>query len=126
MNESYVWDLWIAAVGSMGVAFARGLSQPAQEILVHAAPQQLNVEVRTATGRVVARGQDLMRSADTPMSRLRIEGEQVVREDAWPTERDYGSLVILPGGEVGVLQKWWNAEDHHAWRWNVEFYNSRS
>jgi hypothetical protein len=32
--------------------------------------------------------------------------------------------VILPGGEVGILKAWWNAEDRKEWRWHVELYNS--
>jgi hypothetical protein len=33
--------------------------------------------------------------------------------------------VVLPGGEVGILLAWWNAEDGSEWRWQVEFYNQR-
>jgi hypothetical protein len=47
------------------------------------------------------------------------------REDRWPTEADLGSLVILPGGEVGTLVEWWNAPEGNEWRWRVEFYNHR-
>ena len=38
---------------------------------------------------------------------------------------DLGSLIILPGGEVGTLLEWWNAEDGSEWRWRIEFYNHR-
>ncbi len=38
---------------------------------------------------------------------------------------DLGSLVILPGGEVGTLVEWWNAPDGSEWRWRLEFYNRR-
>jgi len=31
----------------------------------------------------------------------------------------------VPGGEVGILTAWWNAEDGSSWRWQVEFYNHR-
>ena len=47
------------------------------------------------------------------------------REDRWPTADDLGSLVILPGGEVGTLVEWWNAPDGSEWRWRLEFYNRR-
>jgi hypothetical protein len=33
--------------------------------------------------------------------------------------------VLLPGGEVGILKQWWNAEDESAWRWQVEFSNHK-
>jgi hypothetical protein len=59
------------------------------------------------------------------MTRFTLDGESVTREDRWPTAEDFGAIVILPGGEAGVLTAWWNAEDGSAWRWSVEFSNSR-
>ncbi len=59
------------------------------------------------------------------MARLTVRGDRIEREDLWPEEGDLGRLVILPGGEVGGLQHWWNAEDGSEWRWRVEFYNHR-
>jgi hypothetical protein len=59
------------------------------------------------------------------MARLTRQGESITREDVWPTESALGQLVILPGGEVGHLLSWWNAEDGNEWRWQVEFYNHR-
>ena len=44
-------------------------------------------------------------------------------EDRWPTAADLGAPVIMPGGEVGILIAWWNAEDGSEWRWQVELYN---
>jgi hypothetical protein len=46
-------------------------------------------------------------------------------EDGWPSQEDLGRLVILPGGEAGILKAWWHAEDQSEWRWQVEFYNHR-
>jgi len=50
---------------------------------------------------------------------------QLVREDRWPGQADLGAPIMLPGGEVGILTAWWNAEDGSAWRWQVEFSNHR-
>ena len=44
-----------------------------------------------------------------PMTRLALADGGFAREDRWPTADDLGSLVILPGGEVGTLVEWWNA-----------------
>jgi hypothetical protein len=60
-----------------------------------------------------------------PMTRLAVGDGGFAREDRWPTEQDLGSLVILPGGEVGTLVEWWNAADGSEWRWRLEFYNRR-
>jgi hypothetical protein len=125
MEEFYLWDLWIADVASTGISFARGRTQPATTLLVHAAPQQLNIEVRSNTGNLIAHGEDLLRTATTPIARLRIQGQNITRQDIWPTQDDWGTLVILPGGEVGTLQQWWNTEDHQQWRWSIELYNHR-
>jgi hypothetical protein len=59
------------------------------------------------------------------MTRLTVRGDQIRREDIWPEESDIGQVVVLPGGEVGKLVSWWNAEDGSEWRWQVEFYNQR-
>ena len=66
-----------------------------------------------------------MRTASTPMARLCRQGSSITREDIWPTEADYGTPVLLPGGEVGILQHWWHDAAHQEWCWSVEFYNHR-
>jgi hypothetical protein len=83
------------------------------------------VEVRDDEGAPLARGDNLARTADTPMVRLTRRGETIAREDIWPGESDIGRPVILPGGEVGILLAWGNAPDEQEWRWRVEFYNHR-
>jgi len=85
----------------------------------------LTVEVRSDSGKRLAFAQDLPQTADRPMARLKLDGDRITREDLWPTQSDVGQLVILPGGEVGQLIRWWNAEDGSEWRWQVEFYNHR-
>ena len=124
-KEQQIWDLWIADVGATGISFARGRLDPTDVLLVHAAPQKLNVEVRNSEGMVIARGENLSRTADTPMIRLRRQGDKVTREDIWPTASDFGTRVIVAGGEVGTLQKWWNDAEQQQWRWSLEFYNHR-
>ena len=64
-------------------------------------------------------------TADRPIARLTRDGETISREDLWPSQEAVGQLVILPGGEVGKLLSWWNAEDGSEWRWQVEFYNHK-
>lgn len=125
MNEQQIWDLWIPDVAAQGISFARSRLDATDVLLVHASPEKLTVEVHDKNGVILAQGTDLSRTADTPMARLRRQGDKLTREDIWPTEADYGLPVILAGGEVGVLQKWWNDPHEQQWRWNVEFYNHR-
>jgi len=94
---------------------------------VHAVPDVIAVEVYDDARKLIARGRNLSRTLESPMCRLRIiDRNAVVRDDIWPTDADIGSVVLLAGGEAGVLKSWWNADDHSEWRWQLEFYNSRS
>ncbi len=125
MNQQQIWDLWIPDVAAQGVSFARGRLDATEMMIVHAAPEKLSVEVFDDNRVLLAQGIDLPRTANTPMACLTRRGNTVTREDIWPTEADYGVPVILAGGEVGILQQWWNDADQQAWRWSLQFYNNR-
>jgi hypothetical protein len=125
MTEKHTWDLWYPDAAARGLPFARGRLDATDTLLVHAAPDVLDIEVRRDDGSLVARGQGLKRTADRPMARLVLDGDKMSRLDLWPEASDIGRLVILPGGEVGILLDWWNADDGSEWRWRVEFYNHR-
>lgn len=117
------WDLWIPDAAATGVPFARGRLDETDVLLVHSAPHLLTVEVRDGDGELVASGHDLARAQQVPMTRLRRVGRTVTREEFWPGAADYGTPVLLPGGEVGLLREWWHRDDRREWRWTVEFYN---
>jgi hypothetical protein len=120
------WDLWLQPAGATGLSFARSRvdSEDAGErVLVHAAPPRLDVTVRDERGAVIAEGKGLERGAAGPMSYLVREGGKIRLEDGWPDQDDLGRVVILPGGEAGILRSWWHAADRSEWRWQVEFYN---
>lgn len=121
-----MWDLWYPSAGATGMPFARGRLDATDVLWVHSAPEALSVRVRTDDDTPVARGSSLRREGDyLPTTRLEKRGAEVVREDRFPRDADLGALIILPGGEVGTLLEWWNAEDGSEWRWRVEFYNHR-
>jgi len=119
----HTWTLWYPKAASTGLLFARARIDATDEVLVHAAPEVLTVEVES-DARDLAFGQDLQRTLDSPMTRLRRVGGDILREDVWPTDADIGRTVILPGGEAAILKAWWNAEDLKEWRWQIELYNS--
>lgn len=124
-KELETWEMWVSDVAAAGLSFARSKIDPASVVLVHSAPQTLTVNVRDGEGDLKAHGKDLKKMKDTPMARLTCAGGEVKREEIWPSEEDIGKVVILPGGEAGILMEWWNAEDHSEWRWRLEFYNHR-
>ena len=120
------WDLWFPDAGATGLPFARGRLDQSDVLWVHAAPPSLSITVRDAEERVVASGEQLQRRGERlPLTRLSRRGGAIERADRWPDQTDLGALVILPGGEVGRLTAWWNADDGSEWRWQVEFYNHR-
>lgn len=124
-SQIQLWDLWYGKAAATGLPFARGRLDETNILLVHAPPPVLTVEVRSEKGERLAYAKDLEQTADRPIARLTIQGNRIIREDLWPESQDVGRLVILPGGEVGKLLSWWNAEDGSEWRWQVEFYNHR-
>ena len=120
-----IWEIRSPDGGSTGLEFARARMEASDRVLVHSAPSRLDVEVRDESGELIARGADLEGSERTPMARLSIDTSGVSREQIWPGKADLGLPVILPGGEVGILTAWWNADDHSAWRWSIELSNHR-
>ena len=122
------WDLWFPQAGSTGVSFARARVEPdaaGEQVLVHAAPPRLQVTVTDESGRVVARGDNLARREEGPMVHLVRRDGEIRLEDGWPGDDDVGRVVLLPGGEAGILLSWWHAPDRSAWQWRVEFSNHR-
>ena len=120
------WDLWFPDAGSSGLVFARSrIADGVMRVVVHAAPQTLNVTIRDEDGRVVAEGRRLRRKERGPMCFLVRDGGQVRLEDGWPTGADLGTVVLLPGGEAGTLTAWWNDDERSEWRWSIELANTR-
>ena len=126
LADNHTWELWYPGAGATGIPIARARIDPAEVVWVHSMPRKVSVTVRQGDDRVVARGEGLARSGGyLPMTRFTLDGDAIGREDRWPTDTDLGAVVILPGGEAGILTAWWNADDGSAWRWSVEFSNRR-
>ena len=118
------WEVWYPKAGATGLLLARGVMDTTDTILVHSAPEVVTVEVRDEEGRRLAFGKDLERTLASPMCRFQRYGGTIRREDLWPAQTDLESIVLMPGGEVGVLKAWWHSNDHQQWRWSVEFFNA--
>jgi len=117
------WEIRSSDGGMNGLEFALATLAETGVLLAHALPDKVDVTVRRTDETVVAKAQGLAAQDTTPMARLVLDGETVRREDVWPEESDLGRPVVLPGGEVGTLCSWWNADDHSEWRWQLELYN---
>jgi len=120
------WELWFPDAGATGLLFTRtkvDADHAGDRVLVHAPATALEVVVRDEKDNVVARAEKLERTEQGPMAWLVRDGDTITLEQGWPSEDDLGRLVLLPGGESGVLKAWWHAKDKSEWRWQVEFYN---
>jgi hypothetical protein len=51
------------------------------------------------------------------------QDDTILLEDGRPIHDDLGRLVILHGGEAGILKSWWYANDHSEWLGQIEFSN---
>jgi hypothetical protein len=119
------WEVWDPRSAATGVLIARGQINHTDSVVLHSAPDVATVEISDVHGVRLAYGADLERREQTPMCRFRRQGSSITREDIWPQQEDLGSVVLLPGGEAGILRSWFHADDRKEWRWQVEFYNSR-
>lgn len=123
---NWTWSLRSGDGGMNGLEFARATTAgDIPQVLVHAAPRSLDVEVRADDDTLVARGSVERDGEYTPMTLLTIDGGTARREEVWPAGEHEGLPVLLAGGEVGVLLRWENAADESWWRWSVEFSNHR-
>jgi hypothetical protein len=125
VSDIHVWSIRSTDGGATGLEFANARIAPATEVLVHATPSTIDVAVYENGGILVAIGEGLKATDDAPITRLRIDGLRVLREETWPTADDEGTVVILCGGEAGVLQRWWNDDERTEWRWQLELSNRR-
>jgi hypothetical protein len=123
-DGAVIWEIRNPDGASMGLEFARARLDGYARLLVHAAPSRVDVDVRDGEGTQLASATGLEAEGATPMSRMTVRDGSIHRENVWPDESDVGLPVILPGGEVGILISWWNAEDHSSWRWQIELSNS--
>lgn len=123
MAGQHLWDIRSTDGGANGLEFSRARMRPHDTVLAHALPTEIDVVVRDEDGVLIAHSAGLRDEAMTPMARLVIQGESVLRENIWPTQSDLETPVVLCGGEVGILKAWWHAEDRSEWRWSIELYN---
>jgi hypothetical protein len=118
-----IWEIRNPDGAAMGLEVARGRSGEHDLMLAHAMPERIDITVTDADGTVLASAYDLRHDAVTPITKLTLEGSTVHRENVWPSPADLGLPVILPGGEIGLLTAWWNADDGSEWRWSIELHN---
>src|SRR4051794_27805226 len=109
---NWTWTIRTRDGGMNGLEFAKATTAGGfDRVLIHAAPAQASVEVRTNNDDIVARG-DVDRDGDySPMTLLELDSGRLRRQEIWPDDQHVGLPVLLAGGEVGLLRRWQHAED---------------
>jgi hypothetical protein len=121
---NWTWAIRTRDGGMNGLEFTKATTAGVfTRVLVHAAPALLSLNVVDDNDHVVARGHADRQGDYSPMTQLELAGGSVLRSEIWPTGEHLGMLVLIAGGETGVLQRWEHADDHSWWRWTVEFSN---
>src|SRR3954469_12751170 len=82
---NWTWTIRTRDGGMNGLEFAKATTAGGFErVLIHAAPAQASVEVRSNTGEVVANG-EVDRDGDySPMTLLELTGGKLRRQEIWP------------------------------------------
>jgi hypothetical protein len=121
---NWTWNIRSRDGGMNGLEFSRCTTAGGfSRVLVHAAPAHMSVHITDDDGHIIARC-DVDRAGDySPMTLLEIADGSMHRTEVWPSDELYGVLVLLAGGEAGLLTRWHHADDHSWWRWSVEFAN---
>ena len=123
---NWTWSIRSGDGGMNGLEFCRALTAgDLRRVLVHAAPGKAEIEVVADNGDVIASGRPQRIGDYSPITELVLDGAEIRRREVWPTDEHLGLPVLLPGGEVGVLTAWRNADDRSWWQWSVEFSNHR-
>lgn len=121
---NWTWSIRSRDGGMNGLEFCRCLTTGGQaKVLVHAAPAQASVEVVADDGSQVANGDADRRGDYSPMTLLELADGSVRRTEVWPDDSLLGTVVLLAGGEAGLLTSWRHADDRSWWQWSIEFSN---
>jgi hypothetical protein len=118
------WSLRNPDGGMNGLEFAAATTASDQRrVLVHSSPSELEVEVTTGDGDQIVQGRVEHQGDESPMSVLDFTDGELSLKGEWLTDEHLGLVVILPGGEAGILKSWEHADDRSWWKWTVEFSN---
>ncbi len=121
---NWTWSIRSGDGGMNGLEFALATTAgDFSAVLIHAAPSRAQVEIRRDDGVLVAQGEVARQGDYSPMTLLELGEDGLRRQEVWPDQRLYGLPVVLPGGEVGILERWEHAEDRSWWRWSIELSN---
>lgn len=114
------WIIETSKDGERWRFFGKAWVLPEERLLIHGLPRY----VRVRRLEQPEFGAVMPRTGPEPMALIDLAGG--VRSEIWPDLAHYGLPVLLPGGEVGRLQKFEHTPDGEEWTWALEFRGSRA
>jgi hypothetical protein len=116
------WAVETSKDGERWRFFGKAWKSPGEQVLMHAPVRYLRFrQLLPAEGPEWC--EPLEAEGETPMCIVSMEDQQ--REDVWPGEDHLGLPMLLPGGEVGRLQRFEHAADGSTWIYTLEFRGAR-
>jgi hypothetical protein len=122
LGNEECWAVETSKDGERWRFFGRAWKSPGEPVLLHA-------PVRFVRFRQLLPAEDsewcapLESSGEHPVTLVHMEDRR--RQDLWPDEQHVGLPMLLPGGEIGRLQRFEHAGDGATWRYVLEFRGAR-
>lgn len=122
LGNEECWAVETSRDGDRWRFFGKAWKSPGEPVLVHARIRYLRFR-RLLPTEEAEWCKSLEAEGVTPMCIVGMEAQ--TREDVWPGDEHAGLPVLLPGGEVGRLQRFEHAADGSTWRYTLEFRGAR-
>jgi hypothetical protein len=122
LGNEECWAVETSRDGERWRFFGKAWKSPGEPVLVHARIRYLRFRQLLPTEEVEW-CKPLESEGVTPMCIVVMEAQ--TRQDVWPDDEHVGLPVLLPGGEVGRLQRFEHARDGSTWRYTLEFRGAR-
>jgi hypothetical protein len=122
LGNEECWAVETSKDGERWRFFGKAWKSPGERVLMHTRARYVRVRQLLPT-EDAEWGNPLETPGETPMSIVSMEEQ--AREDVWPGQAHHGLPMLLPGGEIGRLQRFEYAPDGSTWTYTLEFRGAR-
>jgi hypothetical protein len=122
LGNEECWAVETSKDGERWRFFGRAWKSPGELVLMHAHVRYVRFRQLLPT-EDTEWSEPLEAKGDTPMCIVSMERHE--REDVWPDEQHRSLPMLLPGGEIGRLQRFEHAEDGSTWSYTLDFRGAR-
>jgi hypothetical protein len=122
LGNEECWAVETSRDGQRWRFFGKAWKSPGELVLMHAPVRYLRFR-QLLPAEEPEWCEPLEAPGETPMSIVSMEEQ--AREDVWPGDEHIGLPMLLPGGEIGRLQRFEHAPDGSTWSYTLEFRGAR-